>query len=305
MEYSTIDKNTDPKENVPLQKISYQDYLSSLKGSLDKYPNLFRKSGSVCLLTLDIKGRPSVLMTKRSNTISHAGKYVFPGGGIKQGLDRSTLDAAKRELVEETKISSNTISIMDEEKQGESVPKTYLTSVLGTDKKTGDSNTRYWIMDIFTARIPFQTLSKASFKHTEVDKYDLLPLTPLFVELGLVKSNEIDISEEPLVTVGTKQEINKMPEGTEVIVDIPLVTITEPNGNSWTIEKATAYHIINLCKQFSRHEYLIQGIEKSMDTELKKTVIKNGTKVLEEMPVIGGLIALGRIIKSLIKKFQK
>ena len=93
-------------------KKSISEKLSSRKKRTIDYPE-YRKS-AVMILFMEKDDSPHVLMTLRTDKVStHKGQVSFPGGGY-DSTDKSFLDTALRETMEEVGIPSWEIELLGE-----------------------------------------------------------------------------------------------------------------------------------------------------------------------------------------------
>jgi 8-oxo-dGTP pyrophosphatase MutT (NUDIX family) len=90
-------------------------WRSRIADRLDRIPTELRLGGALkpaaILLPIIERAEPSILLTKRSDTMpTHAGQISFPGGRLDAG-DKSLVDTALRELEEEIGISPDFVTI--------------------------------------------------------------------------------------------------------------------------------------------------------------------------------------------------
>lgn len=73
------------------------------------------RPAAVLVPLFEADGEAHVVLTKRPETMpSHQGEIVFPGGGVRSGVDASALDAARREADEEVGIPAAAVEIVAE-----------------------------------------------------------------------------------------------------------------------------------------------------------------------------------------------
>ncbi len=135
--------------------------ISKLKSNLPKTPGILRKekyfNSAVLIPLIFLNGEYSLLFEKRAVDIRQGGEICFPGGEYDSLLDKSYIDTAIRETVEETGIEKAAIELLGQ-----------LDTFIGPMGVT---------VDPFIAIINIKDINDLPFDKNEVEKLFTVPIS--------------------------------------------------------------------------------------------------------------------------------
>ncbi len=134
--------------------------FNQLKERLPKYPELIDKdeyfNSSVLITIAKINNEYCFIFEKRAAGIRQGGEISFPGGEFDKKIDKTPLDTAIRETIEELGISKEKIKVIGQ---------------LGILMIPGV------LVESFIAEVEIENLDEINFDKTEVEKIFAVPVS--------------------------------------------------------------------------------------------------------------------------------
>ena len=146
---SENNKNSKYDKLIDIMKEKYSGCENRLIGSEEL------KRSAVLVPFIELDGEESILFEKRAAGIRQGGEVCFPGGMVEE-IDESSIETVVRETIEETGISSDSVSVYDSAG--------YLPTRNGS------------LIDVYIGRIKIKSFEDFSPNPDEVDRLFTVPV---------------------------------------------------------------------------------------------------------------------------------
>ena len=151
---------------------SFDKFIQAIKQRLSVYPISYihaedYKPSAVSMLFVNINDEPYVFLTQRSNQVSHhKGQVAFPGGRV-DDTDANVLEAAIREVYEETGIPNEAIEYLGRFDDYLTTTKYHVACFIGIIKETINYKLSEFEVD-GCFEVPFSIFANKEYTSTEM-----------------------------------------------------------------------------------------------------------------------------------------